>query len=262
MTPLAEMERRAVKLDRHGHRIHEDDKFNKPGVLWAGHGEGAPELDHAGLPEHIRRNLERARELEARSENELIQEPRAGLQTWEESLRITKSDGATITASATESIMVPLFTFPTDYFYPGRTIKWTLFGRQSTAITTPGTITFKLAYSATGLGAVTVVTSGAFAPDPTAAATNLTFMVEMWAVCRTDGTSGTMLGFMRIEWSDYDDASATALVGNLNMRMAPTSAPATASIDTTVARACHPTYTSSVGTASETTHLGILEAIS
>jgi hypothetical protein len=246
---------KATKLRPDGRVDFDDDKFNRPGVLYAGHQPDVG-LDESILPEHIKRSLDRAGELAGPGE------PRAGYQVWEEALSISLADGTAVTASGTETIMLPIFTLPGGYFYPGRTVKWTLFGRQSTAITTPGTITFKLSYSAAGTGAVAVVSSGAFAPDPTAAATNLTFSVEWWMTCRTNGTTGTALGLGRVEWSDYDDASATTIVGNLNMRMAPTSAPATATIDTTVARAVSPTYTSSVGTASMTTHLGILEAIS
>lgn len=187
--------------------------------------------------------------------------PQASMQAWQEVLYVPLADGAAVTASGTETTMFPIFTLPANYLYPGRLMEWMVMGRQSTAITTPGTITFKLAYSATGVGAVTVCASGAFAPDPTAAATNLTFMVRAYAVCRSNGTSGTMMGWGKIEWTDYDDASVAALVANMGMDMMPTSAPANATIDTTVARALNPTYTSSVATASMTAHAGYLAAL-
>ena len=75
------------------------------------------------------------------------------------------------------------------------------------------------------------------------------------------GTAGTNVRLGPIEWSDYDDASATTLQGNLNMRLAPTATPATVAVDTTVARSLTPTYTSSVSTASMTAHAAFLEAI-
>ena len=186
--------------------------------------------------------------------------PRNSMQAWRETLYVTLADGTAVTSSS-ESIMFPIYTLPANYLYPGRTLQWTVMGRQSTAITTPGTITHRLVYSATGLGAVAVVTSGAFAPDPTAAATNLTFTLRWWAICRSSGTSGTMMGWGDIAWSDYDDASAATIVGNLNMGVAPTSAPANATIDTTVARSLNPSYQSSVATASMTCHAAILEAL-
>jgi hypothetical protein len=55
-------------------------------------------------------------------------------------------------------------------------------------------------------------------------------------------------------------ASAATVVANLGMRMAPTSAPATATIDTTIDKLLSATYQSSVATASCQTHVGILEA--
>lgn len=231
------------------------DEYRERGVL---HSWATPEVDISRqlerLPKHIAMNLEKAQAEHAAFA------PRASVQSWEETLYAPLSDGTAVTAAA-ETIMLPIFTLPANYLYPGRLLKWTVMGRQSTAITTPGTITLRLSYSASGVGAVTVAASGAFAPDPTAAATNLTFMVEWWMHCRSVGTAGTAMGWGRIEWSDYDDASAAALVGNLNMRIAPTSAPAVATIDTTVARALSPTYQSSVTTGSMQAHVGYLEAL-
>lgn len=243
-----------IILDGRTGRPRLKDEFQERGVI---HAYAAPDVDISGqlnrLPAHIAEKLERAQDRFG---------PRGSLQSWEEVIyNPTQADGTAVTASGTETIMLPIFTLPANYLYAGRALKWTVFGRQSTAITTPGTITFKESYSASGVGSVTVVTSGAFAPDPTAAATNLTFMLEIWTWCRAVGTSGTVIGIGRIEWSDYDDASAATIVGNLNMRMMPTSAPATATVDTTVARALSPTYTSSVGTASMTAHGGFLEAL-
>lgn len=244
----------AVILDRKTGRPKLKDEWAGPGVI---HSYMTPEVDVGvlnGLPEHISANLEKARERPAAFQ------PRGSVQSWEETIYAPLADGTAVTGSA-ETIMLPIFTLPANYFYPGRLVKWTVMGRQSTAITTPGTITLRLSYSASGVGAVTVAASGAFAPDSTAAATNLTFMVEWWMHCRSVGTAGTAMGWGRVEWTDYDDASAAALVANLAMRMAPTSAPATATIDTTVARALSPSYQSSVTTGSMTAHTGYLEAL-
>lgn len=208
-------------------------------------------LSHA--PDHVKNNLKKASQDSAFN-------PRGSMQAWEEVLYVPLADGATVTAAA-EATMFPIFTLPANYLYPGRLMKWTVMGRQSTAITTPGTITFRLAYSATGLGAVVICSSGAFAPDPTAAATNLTFMAEFWCVCRSTGTAGTAMGWGKIEWTDIDDASVATIVANLAMDMAPVSGPAVATIDTTVARALNPTYQPSLATASMTAHAGFLEAL-
>lgn len=186
--------------------------------------------------------------------------PSNSMQAWMEVLYVPLADGAAVTAAA-EATMFPIFTLPANYLYPGRLMYWVVMGRLSTAITTPGTITMRLVYSATGLGAVVVAASGAFAPDPTAAASNLTFMVEWWSVCRSVGTAGTAMGWGKMEWHDYDNATIDTLIANMAMDMAPTSAPATAAIDTTVARALNPSYQPSASTASMTAHAGYLAAL-
>jgi hypothetical protein len=200
------------------------------------------------LPPHIRKRL-------ARPGSPF--EPRASGLGWEEVIYTPVNDGTAITAAA-ETILIPDFSIPAGYLTVGKVLKYTIMGRQSTAITTPGTITLRLRWG--GVAGVVVVVSGAFAPDPTAAATNLTWMVEYWMQARTVGATGTAMGFGRVEWSDYDDASATSIVGNLNMRMAPTSAPAVATIDTTLDKLLSATYTETAATGSVQAHFAILEA--
>lgn len=224
--------------------------FRGPGVLRAWM---APEImgDLQNLPPHIRENLEKA------AEYGLAFGPRASGLGWEEVIYTPNADGTAVTSSS-ETILLPDFSIPASYLTVGKVLKYTIMGRQSTAITTPGTITHRLRWG--GVGGVSVVASGAFAPDPTAAATNLTWMIEYWMQCRSVGATGTAMGFGRVEWSDYDDATVATIVGNLNMRMAPTSAPAVATIDTTIDKLLSATYQSSVATASVQTHVGILEA--
>ncbi len=245
-----------VVLDPHTGRP-EGDLDVRPGVLMSFADPGREEdFEHQlhRAPEHIKKNLLKAADVAGPFA------PRGSIQSWRETLYAPLADGATVTAAA-EALMLPIFTLPANYLYPGRVLKWTLMGRQSTAITTPGTITFRLAYSATGLGAVVMATSGAFAPDPTAVATNLTFMIQWWTVVRSSGTAGTAMAWGKIDWSDYDDASLATLVANMGMDVAPTATPAVATIDTTVARALSPTYQPSLATASMTCHAGILEAL-
>lgn len=208
------------------------------------------------LPDSVKRQLEK---MDVGRVGFSAFEPRMSMQTWEETLYATIADGTAVTSSS-ETIMVPDYTLPANYLIPGRTLRYTIWYRQSTAITTPGTITLRLRYG--GVGGTLICASGAFAPDSTAAATNLTAMVQYQMTCRSAGSSGTVIGFGFSEWSDYDDASAAALVGNLNMRLIPTSAPATATVNTTTANALSPTYQSSVATASMTAHLAVLESMS
>ncbi len=208
--------------------------------------------ENIDIPEHIQRNLDRAAEVGSAFG------PRGSGLGWEEVIYTPNADGTAIT-SASETILLPDFSIPASYLTVGKILKYTIMGRQSTVITTPGTITHRLRWG--GVGGVPVVASGAFAPDATAAATNLTWMIEYWMQCRSVGAAGSVMGFGRVEWTDYDDASAASIVANLGMRMAPVSAPAVATIDTTIDKLLSATYQSSVATASVQTHMGILEAV-
>lgn len=182
----------------------------------------------------------------------------ASRQGWRETLKVDVSDGSAITAAA-EALMTSDYTIPAGVCSAGSVFTYTLMGRLSSAITTPGTFTFSLRWG--GVAGTLIASSGAFAPDPTAAATNLTVSVDWYVICRTPGATGTGIGFGRIWWSDFDDATVTTITGNLNMMMAPTSAPATFTMDTTTGKALSPTYTPSLGTASYTNHFALLESV-
>jgi len=203
------------------------------------------------LPDHIKYNLEKAAEYPS------WQQPRGSGLGWEEVIYTPVSDGTAIT-SATEAIMVPDFSIPAGYMTPGKILKYTLAGRVSTVITTPGVITLALRWG--GVGGVVLATSGGFIPDVTAASTNLTFMVEWWTQCRTVGTAGTFMTFGRVEMPDANDADITNFVIEYNKRMAPTATMAAVSVDTTIDKLLSATYDQSVATGTCTTHIAILEA--
>lgn len=210
----------------------------------------------------VERWLEKSRQEEAHRKQSLddgfvVVPIRASNQSWEELINTNVADGTAVTAAA-ETILVPDVTLPANYMYQGRTIKYTLFGRISTVITTPGTWTMRLRWG--GVAGVVMAASGAYAPDPTAASTTIAWWIEFFTVCRSVGTSGTSFTMGRMSLSDYDDASATSLKGNLDMMQFP-DVPAVATIDTTIAKAISPTVTPSVGTGSITAHISLLEAL-
>ena len=214
----------------------------------------------------ILHNLERSREEEfAREAGILGGYMRGGhlgsMQSWRETLYTTIADGTQILNTATETIMIPDYTLPAGYLYPGRTLKYTLFGDESTIITTPGTLTIRLRYG--GVAGTVLAASGAFAPDPTAASTNQSICTEFYVVCRAVGTAAASYTMGKIVRGDIDDASAATIVGNLNMMMVPATAPASVNINTTTANALSPTWNSSSSTATTqyTNHLAILEAL-
>lgn len=238
-------------------------------------------LDASGVPYAMARNLEAGWELKqgdiprydelpdsvkAQIEKQQIGRhglsafaPMNSLLSFQETLYATIANGTAVTAAA-ETIMVPDFTLPANYFKVGRVLRYTVWHKQSTVITTPGTITHRLRYG--GVGGTLICASGAWAPDPTAASTDLTCCVQYYVICRSDGATGTVLGFGRYDGNDFDDASATSLKGNLDMNLIPVSGAATATINTTTANAITPTYQPSVATASMTAMLAILESLS
>lgn len=176
--------------------------------------------------------------------------------------RVLQADGTQILNTTTETIMCPDFTFAADYMEVGDLFKYTVMFDHSTVITTPGTHTFRIRWG--GVGGTSLAASGAYAPDPTAASTTVSEMLEFVVVVRSIGTAGSMFSMGRFTPNDFDDASATTLQGNLNMMMIPTSAPAvTSSLDTTTAKSLSPTYTSSVNTATTqvTSHISWLESL-
>jgi hypothetical protein len=189
--------------------------------------------------------------------------PRNSLQTWHENLYCTIADGAQVLNTVTETIMVPNFLLQTGYLYPGRSLRYTLYFDFSTVITTPGTMTLRLRWN--GVAGTVLAASGAFAPDPTAAGTAISGMVQFLMVCRSIGAAGNIMTMGILNLGDYDDASAAALKANVDMSVIPTSAPAQVAVDTTVsAPPLSPTVAFSVATATTqlTTHLALLETLS
>jgi len=191
--------------------------------------------------------------------------PNASAVSWRDVLtprRVVTADSAQVLNTTTETIMVPDFTFAADALEAGDVFKYTIFFDLSTVITTPGTVTFRLRWG--GVGGTALAASGAIAPDPTAASTDIVGMVEWYFVARTLGATGSAYAFGRVEMGgDHDDASATALKGNLDMRMMPTVSAAAVTINTTTANALSPTVQFSVATATTqlTGLLAILESL-
>lgn len=187
--------------------------------------------------------------------------PRGSNQGWEECIYRVSADGAQVSATVTETIMVPDITLNANYLTVGKTLKYTVYFDWSTVITTPGTMTLRLRWG--GVAGVILAASGAFAPDPTAASTTVSGMVEFLLTGRAEGTSGSAFCMGNMLLSDFDDATTTSIIGNLNMVLIPPSAPAAVTIDTTIAKALSPTVQFSVATAGTQfrAHLATLEAL-
>lgn len=192
--------------------------------------------------------------------------PRATGYTYREMLtpeRVLCAAGAQILNTTTETIMCPDFTFGADALKRGSILKYTLIFDWSTVITTPGTLILALRWG--GVAGTALCTSGAYAPDPTAASTTVTGCVEYYLVVQSDGTAASFFATGKWVPNDHDDATVATIVGNLNMQMIPPSAPAAVgSLDTTTAKALSPTAKFSVATATTqlTNRIAILESLS
>jgi hypothetical protein len=199
---------------------------------------------------------ERARVM-SMAENLAVQshpfEPRGSRNSWVE-LIYSVTSTTTISATATETIMVPDFPLAANYLSAGRCVRWTLIGDMSSAITTPGTWTQRLRYG--GVGGTIVGVGNAFAPDTVAAATTVPFVVEWWLNVRADGTSGSVWCQGRQMIADY-----SATVASLNSQFMPASAPAAVTVNTTVAGALSPTSQASLTTGSLRTYMAFLEVL-
>lgn len=211
--------------------------------------------DLSNLPDHIQHNLIKARETAGPFSY------RASNQGWEELLYATVADGAQVIATTTETIMVPDFTLPAYYLYPGRVLRYTVFFDCSTVVTTPGTIILSLHYG--GVAGTLLAASSAFAPKTTVS-TTLTGWVEFYFVCRAVGTAAASFTIGRMWLSQFDLTSATTLAGNMAMLAIPAAAPAAVNINTTTANALSPTVKFSVTTATTqfTAHIATLESLS
>jgi hypothetical protein len=226
------------------------DGFGKPDGAGPGliHQWVNPDID---IPDHIKASLDRAAELKG------IYDIRNGGQFWEEVVYAPPVDGAAVTNSTTETIMVPNFTWPNagpQAWYVGKRVRYTLWGRVSTVVTTPGTITFKLRWG--GVAGTTLVTSKAQRPKTTVS-TNMAGVVVFEVHCRAIGTAGSLF---TMGLSDLANTIGDA--ASIGERMWPDAAAAVAA-DLTSANALTPTITFSVLTAttSWTTHIGTIEAL-
>jgi hypothetical protein len=112
-----------------------------------------------------------------------------GLQTWNETLVVRVADGPTITAIGAASC-IPTgsrIILPNNFFYVGRIIRVSLFGRISCVVTTPGTARFDVRTGPSGT--IVAYDSGAMNLN-VVAKVNVPILVEIDLTCRAVG-SGT-----------------------------------------------------------------------
>jgi hypothetical protein len=188
---------------------------------------------------------------------------RAGLG-YEELLIPIIVDGTAITSSSTEAFLAPAVLLGANYLQPngipGRTLRMKSRGRQSTLVTTAGTMTFKWGAALTNvIPTTTWCVSGAITSD-TVAQTATMWECESHTVVRSVGSAGTVFAM-----GDAGQASMALTIANQqNIRMgsAGSATPAAVTCDMTV-----PQYVSLTGKWSLATaysiqcHIFLLEAL-
>ena len=213
------------------------------------------------LPDHIVRNLERAR----LSRDGRLPMLKAGLG-YEELLTSVIVDGTAIASSSTEAFLFPANLLPANYLQPGgipgRTLRAQARGRGTT-LTTSATMIFKFGAALTNvIPTTTWAVSGAIIADA-AAQTATQWEVEVGATVRSVGSAGTVFaqGDADTAWQRFTSAAATDKQLNF-MGSAGAATPSTATVDMTVPQYVSLTGKWSLSTAySITGHRYMLEAL-
>jgi hypothetical protein len=197
-------------------------------------------------PAHIRESLERAKMLAG------PYEPRAAAG-WQATVSRIDADGTAITGVSTEQLLVPDYTVPGGWLYGGKQIKYVLWGRQSSVITTPGTFTIRLRWG--GLAGTVLVTSKAQRLRTASAATNAAAQIEILCTFRRTGPAGVALAMGTCQLS-----GASGAAGEQTADSVWPDAPAeVTALDTTIAKALSPTGQFSLTTGAWTTHMARVE---
>lgn len=144
------------------------------------------------------------------------------VQLYNDDPRGLSADGITLATFTTSAALFPAIIFPANYFKSGKLIHLRARGVYSTTATP--TYTFRLQETA---GTVVTIVTGAAITMPSTV-TNMAWEADLQVQCRSEGVAGTLLGQGDFNYGTAATTSAT--------RYFPESgtAPATATVDTTI----------------------------
>lgn len=177
------------------------------------------------------------------------------IQTFQESLVISSTDGPTLTAAARASCIptASRIVLPNGYFYIGKAIRVLLSGRISCVVTTPGTARFDITLGAAG---TTIVFDTLALNLNVVAKTTVPWLLDVTLVCRAVGT-GTLTTLFPYGFFQSEAIVGAPLpsVGGNGSLLVPVGTPAVgAGFDNTVASALDVFFTQTVATGSMTVH--------
>jgi hypothetical protein len=185
-----------------------------------------------------------------------------GLQTWQETLTQSVVDGPTLTAAARAScIPTPnRITLPPNYFSVNKALKFTLSGRISCVVTTPGTARFDICMGSAG---TTIVYDTAALNLNIVAKTNVPFLFEAELVCRAigSGTSTTFFGTGMFQSEAVVGSPLTTAGGNGSLLLPVTGFTVGSGTDGTANNAIDVFFTQTVATGSLTVNNYRIEAL-
>lgn len=177
------------------------------------------------------------------------------MQSWQETIVMSSTDGPTLTAAARASCIPTAnrIVLPNNFFYIGRAIRIQMLGRISCAVTTPGTARFDICMGSAG---TTVIFDTLALNLNVVAKTTVPWQLEVLLVCRAVG-NGTLTTFMpRAQFvSEALVGSPLPSAGGNGSLMVPVGTPAVgAGMDNTAASALDVFFTQTVATGSMTVH--------
>jgi hypothetical protein len=177
------------------------------------------------------------------------------IQTFQEVLVNSVTDGPTLTAAARASCIptADRIVLPSHYFYPGKALRFTLGGRISCVITTPGTARFDICLGAAGT--TIVFDTGALGLNVVAKAT-VPWLLDVVLVCRAVGASTLTTFFPEARFqSEAVVGSPLPSVGGNGSLLCPVGTPAVgAGCDNTAASVLDVFYTQTAATGSLIVH--------
>ncbi len=178
-----------------------------------------------------------------------------GLQTFQEVLTASVTDGPTLTAAARASC-IPVanrIVLPNSYFYVGKVLRIEMSGRISCAVTTPGTARWDVTMGAAG---TTIVFDTLATNLNIVAKTTVPWFLRIDLICRAVGTGTTTTFFPDAFWqSEAIIGSPLPAAGSNGSLIVPVGTPAVgAGMDNTAASALDVFFTQTVATGSMTVH--------
>ncbi len=178
------------------------------------------------------------------------------LQTWQETIVQSATDGPTLTAAARASCIPTAnrIVLPNNFMYIGRVLRVTLAGRISCAVTTPGTARFDICLGSAG---TTVVFDTLALNLNIVAKTTVPFLFEVELACRAvgNGTSTTLFPQNGKFISEAVVGAPLPAAGGNGVLLVPVGTPAVgAGFDNTAASILDVFFTQTVATGSLTVH--------